>query len=311
MDYNLSQIMQAWGTPAEDLTPSTLRALKRALRGALESGLDSELAGRIREGAEALLKEFQIAANEAERTAGDLPEHSPLHDLYDLSFDSYEAAYSAIEPLAELTSDWSEDKLETAHHHLTQAERKVAESQQMWKQEALNSLPSCARCGHSEESPGTCPECQTDLLFPDRRAQERDLSEQAVLGAEFHTVFNVYLDLKSGRTTLRQVLATAVPLRKTVNQWTQLIRSGALETLDEQLAQTLEDCVVESNIGLDQLEQARTTRHWQDINDGWRRLFKAGARLQRTLPDLYRAMGQQNRALELEGSFRNRDFTAA
>ena len=60
--------------------------------------------------------------------------------------------------------------------------------------------------------------------------------------------------------------------------------------------------------GANLISGAFHTRQWSHINDGWNSIFQAAADIQLQLPALYRALGSESQAQELEQDMRMRDL---
>ena len=302
----MGDILKAWSRLSDNLNPRTLKGLLSFLEES-RGGLDYLKCEVIRGSADSLVDELDKATQNSELTRRHLPETSPLQELYEATLQAYDQLAEVVHTLREIESSWTSEDLEEAIDVLQEGCHGLQHSQENWSRWLESPLPKCAKCGYQDSEVLHCPDCQTDLLSSDSRSEESIFQSRAVLGPEYHQAFLCYSDLQTGATNLETFLTRLSPLRKMTQRWGQLVRAGALEKLSDQLADDLSTIVDRSLWGLHSIELATHTRSWVDINDGWKAIFQSGVEMQRLLPELHRANGDERQALALEGAYRTRD----
>lgn len=307
MATSIDQFLAAWQSPGGEPDPTTLTGLSRVLEFILEDPDNEALAEELNRGVEHLTNSVSTAIWDTQVEVARLPEHSSLLRIYDLQL----SAYDEIEEILNEINEPREYDLEDAKDALDSTISDLKTSQYLWQKWLNDPSPRCSRCGYHGGLGMECPDCDTDLLYPDRRAREELYSGQAVLGAEYKQAYDTYRSLGDGAAKLQNLVLCLEPIRTKAAQWGGMLKGIDSTLLEEDVRQELNAAAKATIQGLDLISQAQETREWTDINDGWNKIFKAAKSIQLALPSLYRALGSEREAAELEQDFRTRDLAGS
>lgn len=307
MSNSIGQLLKAWSDVDSKPDPSNLRGLQLALKNLAEKPNDTELKGEIVLGAASLTRAFQQAIAETEADAAKLPDHSPIHELFEYTLNAYHMALEITEQIRQDRDALVGDSLIEILEDLDEAMGEIESDQSHWADWLASTEPRCTKCGFDESGHSMCPHCKVEMLVPDSRSPETSNNRQAVLGPEYVKAYHAYRSLQAGEISLTQFFQFLRPLEQTVRQQNMLVTQGGLKELAPNLADTIIDVVQRGLNGLKLIHSAAETRMWSHINDGWDAVFNAAVDMQNELPNLYRTMGQQSEAEQLEQSLRVRD----
>lgn len=301
-ESSLSQLLSAWKDTHQESDAKTLSGLLKAVEELPE---DPDKRHLIQTDAPVLLTAIQNAIFETERDLANLPEYSPLLDIYQVALTAYDLAEVVLE---EIVSDDGSLPFESLADDLKMAAGELKRSQDMWARWMSDSTPRCACCGHTSNRDTECPDCGADLLRPDSRSMETIHRRQAVLGPEYLQAYQTYLKLQDGEVRLTTFHQTLAPIQRNANSWRAVLRQISPTSLPDESYQTLVAATEQTISGANLISGAIQTRQWSHINDGWNSIFQAAADIQLQLPALYRALGSENQAQELEQDMRVRDL---
>jgi len=285
--------------------PTTLKGLLAILRSMPD---DSEAAMQdIERGRSSLLAALERAVWETQTEAVRLPEYSPLLDIYDVQLSAYKEAEDVLKTLVEEIRGRGTGGHDQACEALELVVEEIEFSQSTWRKWLNDPSPRCARCGHQGNLELKCRDCDCDLLYPDRSA-ERAPRRPAVLGADYKSVYDLYLRLQNGETTLEHFCGALGTIENKTRTWSRLLQNVAPEALPQESREVLEASMSRAIEGVELVYEARETREWKHINEGWNSIFESAVCIQTELPSLYRALGAEDEAAALEQSMRVRDL---
>lgn len=286
-----SEFFKAWGAvPEEEKNPNDIRGIIADLKVWLASppreaeSLRGRIIGtarQLRDAAGATFAELEANPQQAE----------PLRSHNLTMAQGFEAIGKDLDLIYDALGELQAGQVAEVLSWLEKAVERVASAKAAVEEWMESPLPLCPCCG-SRGDGSYCAGCNLDVLIPDLDEVDRTSFRRADLGRDYQLVYDAYMAVVGGRSSLSLLFQTLQRLESRLNEWGNLTAALDDPELAEPLAE-IEDCLEGALDGLELMREVSRSRRVRDLNEGWKQIFEHAVALQAVLPQLARSAGQE------------------